>query len=120
MTPTAELRTRLRKLLDERIPAGGSDTDTRLLDEDLDEILTESGSVFAAAAMGWTMKAGMLQSEMGDVEKLTLGQETEQLVSLRDRLTYALGMADKYASMAKASGQGSVMLRAKPAEEWRP
>ena len=65
MAPSPELRTRLRKLLDERIPDGGRDTDTRLLDEDLDEILTESASVFAAAAMGWTVKAGMLQSEMG-------------------------------------------------------
>jgi|CZCA01.1.fsa_nt_gi hypothetical protein len=120
MVPTPELRTRLRKLLDERIPESGRDTDTRLLDEDLDEILLESANVFAAAAMGWTMKAGMLQSEMGDVERLTLGQETEQLVSLRDRVTYALGMAERYASMAKASRPGSVMLRVKPAEEWRP
>lgn len=120
MTPTPELRARLRKLVDERVPAGGTEADTRLTDDDLDEILTESAGLFAAAAMGWTMKAGMLQSEMGDVERLTLGQETEQLVSLRDRLTYALGMADKYAAMAKASGPGSMMLRAKPAEEWTP
>jgi hypothetical protein len=120
MTPTAELKARLRKLLDERIPAGGTEADTRFLNADLDEILTESANIFAAAAMGWTMKAGMLQTEMGDVERLTLGQETEQLVSLRDRLAFALGMAEKYASMAKASTPGSMMLRAKPSEEWCP
>lgn len=120
MSPTAELRARLRKLLDERVSAGGTEADTRFLDADLDEILAESAGLFAAAAMGWTMKAGMLQSEMGDVERLTLGQETEQLVSLRDRLAFALGMADKYTAMAKASGLGSVMLRARPAEEWHP
>jgi len=116
MTPTDALRTRLRKLLDERIPEGGSATDTGFADNDLDELLSESASVFGAAAMGWTMKAGMLQSEMGDVERLTLGQETEQLVSLRDRLTYALAMSDKYAAMAKAQGSGSLMLRVKPPE----
>lgn len=120
MVPTDELTTRLRKLIDERIPADGQDTDTRFTDADLDEVLREADSVFAAAAMCWTMKAGMLQSEMGEVERLTLGQETEQLVSLRDRLSYALTMADKYAAMAKASTPGSMMLRAKPSEEWCP
>ena len=120
MTPTAELRTRLRKLLNELIPPNGTEADTRFTDDDLDEMLTESSSLFAAASMGWTMKAGMLQTEMGDVERLTLGQETEQLVSLRDRLAYALGMADKYASMAKSSGVGSVMLRTEPAEVYTP
>lgn len=116
MTPTDALRTRLRKLLDERIPEGGTDADTRLLDEDLDELLLEAANVFGAAAMGWTMKAGMYQSEMGDVERLTLGQETEQLISLKDRLTYALAMADKYASMANVQTAGGVMLRIKPPE----
>lgn len=116
MTPTEELRARLRKLLDERIPTDGTDADTRFLNEDLDEILTDSTSVFGAAAMGWTMKAAMLQSEMGDVERFTAGQETEQLVSLRDRLTYALAMSDKYAAMAKAQRPGSLMLRISPPE----
>jgi hypothetical protein len=120
MVPTDELTTRLRKLIDERIPADGQDTDTRFTDADLDEVLREADSVFAAAAMCWTMKAGMLQSEMGEVERLTLGQETEQLVSLRDRLSYALTMADKYAAMAKASKPGSVILKAKLSKEWRP
>lgn len=114
MTPTKELRTRLRKLLDERIPEGGSDADTRFTDEDLDELLTEAANVFGAASTGWTMKAGMFQAEMGDVERMTLGQETEQLVSLKDRLEYALKMADKYAAMSKASSAGSVMLRLAP------
>lgn len=120
MKPTPELRARLRKLLDERVPLDGAENDTRFADEDLDEVLAESSGLFAAAAMGWTMKAGMLQSEMGDVEKLQLGQESEQLVSLKDRLAYALGMADKYAAMAKASTAGSVVLKVKPAEGWRP
>lgn len=111
-----EPRVRLRKLLDEVIPAGGSDSNTRFSDADLDEMLLEAGNVFGAAAMGWTMKAGMLQREMGDVERVTSGQETEQLVPLKDRLDYALKMAAKYEGMAKAGGVGSVMLRITPPE----
>ncbi len=116
MTPTDALRTRLRKLLDERIPEGGSAASTRFTDNDLDELLLESSSIFGAASIGWTMKAAILQSEMGDVERFTAGQETEQLVSLRDRLTYALTMADKYAAMARAQGVGSIILRVQPPE----
>ena len=116
MTPTDALRTRLRKLLDERIPEGGSTASTRFTDNDLDELLLESSSIFGAASMGWTMKAGMLQAEMGDIEEFTAGQETEQLVSLKDRLAYALAMADKYAAMAKAQSVGSMILRVQPPE----
>ncbi len=115
MTPTPELRTKLRKLLDERIPEDGSDADTRFSDADIDELLIEATNIYEAAAAGWTLKAGMLQSEMGEVERLTLGQETEQLVSLRDRLSYALTMAETYSRMA-TSHMGSVILKFKPPE----
>lgn len=112
MTPTDELRTRLRKLLDEKIPAGGTETDTRFTDDDLDELLLEASTVFAAAAVGWTMKAGMYQAEMDGVEEYRLGQESEKLTSLKDRLDYALKMAGKYEAMAAAAGDvGSVMLK---------
>ena len=111
MTPTDVLRARLRKLLDERAPEGGSAADTKFADDDLDELLAEASNVFGAASMGWIAKAAMLQSEMGDAESLTLGQESERLVSLKDRLEYALRMADTYAAMAKAQGPGSMFLR---------
>lgn len=110
MIPTPGLTTRLRKLLDERIPEGSKDSDTRFLDEDLDELLIEARSIYEAASVGWTMKAGMFQAEMGDVERVTLGQETEALVSLEDRVDYALRMAEKYEAIAKASA-GSVVLK---------
>jgi len=110
MTPTDALRTRLRKLLDERIPEGGSTASTRFTDNDLDELLLESSSIFGAASMGWTMKAGMMQSEMGDIEQITAGQETERLVSLKERLGYALTMAENYKVLARSQGSGSLML----------
>jgi hypothetical protein len=114
MTPTETLRTRLRKLLDERIPTGGSAADTRFADDDLDELLTEATSIYGAASTGWTMKAGMYQTEMGDVERMTLGQETEQMVSLKDRVSYALAMSERYASMGKSGS--SMLLKVAPPE----
>lgn len=115
MTPTPELRTRLRKLLDEQIPAGGSEVDTRFSDADLDEILTEAVSVFGAAAAGWTMKAGMYQREMEDLQGYTLGDRDEKLTSLRDRQAYAFAMASQYAAMAQST-MGSVILQVQPPE----
>ncbi|MBO8169342.1 MAG: hypothetical protein H0Z35_09195 [Thermoanaerobacteraceae bacterium] len=112
MTPTAELRSRLRKLLNEVIPTGGTESDTRFLDADLDELLTEAVNIYGAAAAGWTMKAGMLQSQ---IESYSVGQEKYDLTSLKDQLSHALAMADRYANMARVSG-GSVLLKITPPE----
>jgi len=62
MTPTAELRTKLRKYLNEKIPVGGTDADTRFLDSELDEMLTEVANIYQAAARGWVIKASLLRA----------------------------------------------------------
>ncbi len=114
MTPTSGLRTRLRKLLDERIPTGGSAADTRFMDKDLDELLTDADTIYGAAAAGWTLKAGMYQAEMGELEQTTAGQETYRLTALKDRQAYALKMAETYAVMdgkAVATTAGSMILK---------
>ncbi|GAW27985.1 hypothetical protein [Carboxydocella sp. ULO1] len=115
MTPTAELRTKLRKLLDEQIPAGGIDADTRFLDADIDELLIDAANIFEAAAAGWTLKAGMLQRELGQVESYAVGQERYDMRKLKDMLDYALKMADTYSRMA-ANSMGSLILRIQPPE----
>ena len=112
MTPTDKLRTRLRKLLNEVIPEGGTESDTQFFDADLDEMLIEAQSIYAAASMGWTMKAGMLQ---GQIESYGIGQEKYEMTSLKDQLSFALAMSEKYSVMAKTSG-GSVMLKILPPE----
>ncbi|NPV30638.1 MAG: hypothetical protein HPY58_13525 [Firmicutes bacterium] len=112
MTPSPELRQRLRKLLNEQIPAGGSDSDTNFLDAELDEILAEAANIWSAAAVGWTMKAGLLKSR---IERYSVGQESYDLTALKDELDHALTMAQKYSDMAKAS-MGSVILRFAPPE----
>ncbi len=115
MIPTPELRTKLRKLLDERIPEGGSDADTRFTDADIDELLIETANIYEAAATGWTMKAAMFQRELGQIESYAVGQERYDMRKLKDMLDYALKMADTYSRMA-TSGMGSMILRIQPPE----
>ena len=104
MTPTADLRTRLRKLLDEVIPNPGTESDTRFLDVELDELLTEGRNVFGAAAAGWTMKAGMIARELGTLQSHSVGQEEYQIVNMQTAQRTALEMADRYDAMARAAG----------------
>ena len=115
MTPTTELRTKLRKLLDERIPEGGSDADTRFSDADIDELLIDATNIYEAAAAGWTIKATMFQREAGQIQSYSVGQERYEMSNPKDLMEYALKMAETYSRMA-ASRIGSVILKFKPPE----
>jgi hypothetical protein len=112
MTPTANIRTRLRKLLNEVIPVGGTESDTQFTDTELDELLTEAMNIYGAAAAGWTIKAGLLQ---GQIESYAVGQERYDLTSLKDQLAYALAMSGHYASTAQVS-TGSRLFGFEPPE----
>jgi len=115
MIPTPELRAKLRKLLDERIPEGGSDVDTRFTDADIDELLSEAANIYGAAAAGWTLKAAMFQREAGQIQSYSVGQERYEMSNPKDLMEYALKMAETYSRMA-ASSIGSVILKFKPPE----
>lgn len=112
MTPTAELRKRLRKLLNEQIPAGKTDADTNFLDTELDELLTEARSIYSAASAGWTIKAGLLQ---GQIEAYSAGQEKYDLTSLKDQVSHALAMSKQYAGIDRGAA-GSVIVTLTPPE----
>lgn len=107
MTPTPELRIKLRKLLNETIPADGSDANTNFLDPEIDDLLRDAANIYAAAATGWTMKAGLLQEK---TESYSLGQEKYDMTSFKDQLAQALTMAEHYANMARTS-TGSMILK---------
>lgn len=118
MIPTQQLREKLRKLLNEVIPEGKSDADTRFADVELDELLAESANIYASASIGWTMKAGLLQ---GQIESYSAGQEKYDLTSLKDQLSHALVMAEQYAKMSeKLPGvskiEGGIILKITPPE----
>ncbi|OKP91322.1 hypothetical protein [Paenibacillus sp. P32E] len=117
MEATAQLRIRLRKLLNERIPEGGTEDNTNFTDFDLDTLLTESDSLDSAVAKGWTEKAGLLQA---DIESYSIGSEKYDLTSLKDRLAHALAMAKQYAAVADTEkakvNYGSYIFGVQPPE----
>lgn len=115
MTPTAELREELRELLDEVIPEGGTESDTRFTDAQLDRILAKARNIYAAAAEGWTRKAAMVQREIGKIKSYSVGQEKYDMADMTSLLEYALKMAETYSSIA-ASRMGSMILKFKPPE----
>ncbi|MCL1701619.1 hypothetical protein [Lysinibacillus sp. Bpr_S20] len=98
MEPTIALRERLRKMINDRIPTGGTDKDAVFLNAELDDILRESESIYYAASEGWTIKAGLLE---GDIEGYSAGNEKYELTKLQDRLSHALRMAQKYKDLAE-------------------
>lgn len=105
MTPTVELRVRIRKYLNEPIPAGQTDADTRFLNSELDELLIEAENVYQAASKGWVIKASLLQ---GDIESYSVGQEKYDLTSLKDQMSHAVTMAGQYASLGESAAGGKV------------
>lgn len=108
MTPTPELRTRLRALIDERIMPGQSPVDTRFTDEELDEIITASSTLEAAAAEAWTRKATRAFSERGGLEKSRAGDESHEFVSLKEYRDHCLAMAELF--RRRDPGTGSRLI----------
>ncbi|KOS64631.1 hypothetical protein FJQ98_14130 [Lysinibacillus agricola] len=112
MEPTIALRDRLRKMINDIIPKGGTDKDTTFSNAELDDMLRESESIYYAASEGWTIKAGLLE---GDIEGYSAGNEKYELTKLQDRLAHALRMAQKYKEQANEVGetQSSFLLKFK-------
>lgn len=107
MTPTDDLRTELRELLDEEIPSGGSESNTRFTTAQIDRLLTQAANVNEAAAAGWLRKAGKLQNELGRLEETQAGDERQKRVNLSTAIDYCLKMANEYKGLAAASSGGS-------------
>jgi len=84
MTPTTELREELRELLDEVVPEGGTESDTRFTDAQLDKLLTVANNIYSVAAEGWVRKAAMLQRELGQIEQYSVGDESYKVVNPED------------------------------------
>lgn len=115
MEPTKALRDRLRILINDVIPDGGTDDGATFSDDELNDMIKESSNVYYAAYEGWTIKAGMLE---GDIESYTAGNEKYDMTSLKDRLNHYLFMADRYKAKAEeedcSSSQTAVILKFRP------
>ena len=116
MSPSEELRIKLRKMLNEAIPEGGSETDTNFADWELNDLLITASNIYIAAAMAWTVKAGLLKER---IENYKVGQESYDKTSLKDMVDFALKMAKQYAEMGKEPGftgktKSGLIIKMKP------
>jgi len=114
MEPTAELKTKLRKLISEVIPEGKTEADTRFMDSELDDLLKESINIYDAASKGWTLKAALLQDEIGQTEQYSIGDESYKKINLQTAISSALTMAKTYADLARKGGSGIILNIAPP------
>jgi len=112
MTPTDDLRSRLRRALDEAIPSGGTDAATRFTNAAIDELRSEASCLEAAAAEGWTRKAARAISERGGLEESSVGSEKLKFVSIDSYRRHCLEMAELYRS--RVPGVGSRLLAFEP------
>lgn len=112
MTPTDELRTQLRRMVDEAIPAGGSDTDTRFTNAEIDELLTDASVIEDAAAEGWFRKAARAMSERGGLESSQAGDEAFKFVSIEAYRDHCLAMYQAYKQ--RTPGVGSLVFELQP------
>lgn len=101
-------------MINDLIPAGGSDEDTTFSDLELDDIISESNNIYRAASEAWSIKASLLQ---GEIESYSAGNEKYELTPLKDRLHHALSMSRMYEEKAESleaeEPQGSVILKFK-------
>lgn len=108
MTPTDELRTELRELLDEEIPSGGTDSDTRFTNEQIDKLLQNADYIEEAAAAGWKRKALRAMSERGGLQESQAGDERHKFIDLEKYRDHCLAMAKMFSDMVP--GHGSRLL----------
>ncbi len=112
MTPTEELRTEIRELLDEVIPEGGTESDTRFTNMQIDALLTAAREINQAAAEGWTRKALRAMSERGGLQEIQAGDEKLKFVDLVEYRDHCLGMAKTFNDMVL--GRGSQLAALEP------
>ncbi|UKM63119.1 hypothetical protein [Weizmannia phage Youna2] len=95
---TEALILRLRRAVDERIPAGGSDTDTAYTDAELDAYLDEvDGNLNLAAANIWLEKATALSPD-GSIQSYSVAGESYSFASKREAYDHAMAMHKLYLS----------------------
>lgn len=112
MTPTEDLRTELRELLDEVIPEGGSDSNTRFSNTQIEALLTAASDINEAAANGWIKKAVRAMSERGGLQETQAGDEKHKFIDLEKYRDHCLAMAKMFKDLL--AGKGSRILAFDP------
>lgn len=98
----ADDRDLLRAWIAERIPEGGDENATNFLNAELDALYDRTGSLEAAAAEAWRLKAGYLL-EGTLVEEKQAGSEKIKFLSVEKRHRIYLANAAYYDELAFAA-----------------
>nr|DAQ25147.1 MAG TPA: hypothetical protein [Caudoviricetes sp.] len=96
MIITEALIQRIRTLLNEAIPEGGSEADTHFSTLDLTITLQSAESENHALYLLWTHKAGILQKDVSDIKSISAGGESIEKYTVGDYVNLCLKTAQGY------------------------
>jgi hypothetical protein len=105
MVPTTDLEDQLRILIDEVIPVGGTDADTRFTTAEIDSLLSLAGSIYEAAALAWVSKAAKVAgAAAAGIVAVSVGAERYQFATAKDFGDFAFRMAEYYRGLVPGFG----------------
>ena len=96
MIITEALIQRIRTLLNEAVPDGGSEADTHFSTLDLTITLQISESENHALYLLWTQKAGIIQRDAGEIKSISAGGESVEKYTAADYVGLCLKTAQGY------------------------
>ena len=96
MIITEALIQRIRTLLNEALPDGGSEKDTHFSTLDLTITLQMSESENHALYLLWTQKAGVIQKDAGEIKSISAGGESVEKYTAADYVGLCLKTAQGY------------------------
>ena len=120
MIITEALIQRIRTLLNEAIPEGGSEADTHFSTLDLTITLQSAESENHALYLLWTHKAGILQKDVSDIKSISAGGESIEKYTVGDYVNLCLKTAQGYKDAWEAErkqGAASFLICSKKDDE---
>ena len=96
MIITEALIQRIRMLLNEVIPEGGSEKDTHFSTLDVTITLQRAESENHALYLLWTQKAGIIQKDAGEIKSMSAGGESIEKYTAADYVALCLKTAQGY------------------------
>ena len=96
MIITEALIQRIRMLLNEVIPEGGSEKDTHFSTLDVTITLQRAESENHALYLLWTQKAGIIQKDGGEIKSMSAGGESIEKYTAADYVALCLKTAQGY------------------------
>nr|DAQ86381.1 MAG TPA: hypothetical protein [Caudoviricetes sp.] len=96
MIITEALIQRIRMLLNEVIPEGGSEKDTHFSTLDVTITLQRAESENHALYLLWTQKAGIIQRDAGEIKSMSAGGESIEKYTAADYVALCLKTAQGY------------------------